>query len=242
MVDDVLVVGCGDTMEEAYEDHNKNMKALLTRCRECNCKLNKSKIVLCNKSVLFYGFVLSDEGLKPNPARVDAIKNMPEPKTKEEVSRFLGMINYLSRFIPNLSSESSSLRNVCLRNSDWKWSVLEQEEFRKLKDVVSESTVLKYYHLKEPVELFCDSSSFGLGAALIQDNTPIGYASRTLTKAESNYAMIEKELLAVVFGCKRFDQLLVGNQNVVVKTDHKPLVNIFKKPLLSAAKKDCSLC
>lgn len=237
MADDILVYGCGDTYEEAYADHNKNMKSLLMRCRENNCKLNKSKIVLCNKSVLFYGFVLSDGGLKPNPVRVEAIRNMPEPKTKEDVSRFLGMTNYLARFIPNLSTESSNLRNVCLKTSDWKWTKSEQDEFIKLKNIVSDSTVLKYFDLHKPVELFCDSSSFGLGAALFQDNAPIGFASRTLTKAESNYAMIEKELLAVLFGCKRFDQLLVGNQKVVVRTDHKPLVSIFTKPLLSAPKR-----
>lgn len=162
---------------------------------------------------------------------------MAEPNCKEEVMRFLGMMNYLARFIPNLSSESANLRNLCIRDAQWKWTSVEREEFEKLKNTVSDSTVLKYFDLHQPVELFCDASSFGLVVAVFQNNSPIGFASRTLTKAEMNYAMIEKELLAVLFGCRRFDQLFVGNPLVTVKTDHKPLVTIFKQPLLNAPKR-----
>ena len=83
----------------------------------------------------------------------------------------------------------------------------------------------------------CDASNYGLGAAVYQNDKIIGYASRTLTKTEMNYAQIEKELLSIVFACIRFDQIIVGNPQVIIKTDHKPLISIFEKPLLNVPKR-----
>lgn len=96
---------------------------------------------------------------------------------------------------------------------------------------------MRYYDPNEPLVVGCDASCFGLGAAVFQSNGVIGYASRTLTATERNYAQIEKELLAILFACVKFDQIIVGNPMVTVKTDHKPLVNVFRKPLLSAPRR-----
>lgn len=96
---------------------------------------------------------------------------------------------------------------------------------------------LKYFGRNQTITIECDASSTGLGAAVFQDNKIIGYASRTLNKTEKNFAMIEKELLAIVFACVRFDQIIVGNGTTIIKTDHKPLINIFNKPLLNAPKR-----
>ena len=80
-------------------------------------------------------------------------------------------------------------------------------------------------------------SDKGLGAALLQGGQPVAYASRALTKAEQHYAQIEKECMAIVYACEKFDQYLLGRDLIKVETDHKPLVPIFKKPLLSAPKR-----
>ncbi|KAK9722240.1 RNase H-like domain found in reverse transcriptase [Popillia japonica] len=96
---------------------------------------------------------------------------------------------------------------------------------------------LKYFNVNEPVIIECDASDYGLGVALYQNNAVIGYASRTLTKTERNYTQIEKELLAVVFACIRFDQLITANPKVTVKTDHKPLLSILNKSLTKAPKR-----
>ena len=87
---------------------------------------------------------------------------------------------------------------------------------------------MQYYDENLPVTLSVDSSKSGMGAVIIQ-NGPIAYASKTLTTAQQNYAQIEKECLAIVFGCQRFKQYLFGKK-VIVETDHKPLEHIFKKP------------
>ena len=83
----------------------------------------------------------------------------------------------------------------------------------------------------------CDASQSGLGAALLQNGQPVAYASRALTDAETRYAQIEKELLAIVFACERFEPYVYGRDKVKVDSDHKPLEYIFQKPLHSAPKR-----
>ena len=97
--------------------------------------------------------------------------------------------------------------------------------------------MLRYYNLKEEVTLQCDASQSGLGATLMQEGQPVAYASRALTSAETRYAQIEKELLAVLFACEHFDAYIFGRELVHIETDHKPLESIMQKPLNSAPKR-----
>lgn len=237
LADDLLIYGVGDTMEEALINHNKCLKQLIIRLEENNVKLNRSKMNLCQTSVKFYGHMLTDHGLRPDEAKISSINNFPAPCNRKEVHRFVGMVNYLSRFIPNLSVNLTNLRKLISESVPWQWTKAEDNEFKIVKSLVSDIKTLKYYDVTQPLVIECDASCYGLGVAVFQHNGVIGYASRTLTSAEKNYAQIEKELLAIVFACVRFDQLVVGNPKVTVKTDHKPLVNIFKKPLLSAPRR-----
>ena len=97
--------------------------------------------------------------------------------------------------------------------------------------------VLRYYNLQEEVTLQCEASQFGLGAALLQKGQPVAYASRALTDAETRYAQIKKELLAIVFACERFEPCVYGRDLIHVESDHKPLEAIFCMPLHSAPKR-----
>ena len=151
---------------------------------------------------------------------------MPEPHDKKGVQRLLGMVNYVSKFVPNMSEITSPLRKLLKKDVTWHWSVRHARAFEKIKTILAnpEPGVLTYYDVTKPVKLQVDASKSGLGAVLIQ------YASRSLTPAETRYAQIEKELLAVVFGCNRFYQYIYGKQ-IVVESDHQPLQAISKKPL-----------
>ncbi|XP_053686342.1 uncharacterized protein K02A2.6-like [Sabethes cyaneus] len=237
IADDLLLYGKGSTFEEALIDHNTNLENLLSRLEERNVKLNRSKLKLCQTSVDFYGHVLTDQGLKPDESKISTIRNFPTPSDRKEVHRFVGMINYLSRFIPNLSMNITNLRRLISTSVPWQWTEIEEEEFKRVKNIVSDIGTLRYYNMNLPITIECDASCFGLGAAVFQEDGVIGYASRTLTATEKNYAQIEKELLVILFACVRFDQLIVGNPRVTIKTDHRPLINIFRKPLLSAPRR-----
>ena len=103
-----------------------------------------------------------------------------------------------------------------------------------MKRTLVSTKVLKFYSLDKPVTLTVDASMKGLGAAIIQEDGVIAYASRALSTTEQRYAQIEKEMLAVVFGCERFHKLLYGRQNFTIESDHKLLESILKKPIHKA--------
>ena len=103
IVDDILCVGGGDTYESAVKDHDRNLIALLERCREKNIKLNPKRLQLRKQEVPYIGHVLTPDGLKPDPSKVKAIVAMSTPSDKKALQRLLGMITYLAKFLPNLS-------------------------------------------------------------------------------------------------------------------------------------------
>lgn len=140
------------------------------------------------------------------------------------------MINYLSSYIPKLADETTLLRSLLKKNTSWVWDENYESVFNKVKKCITTAPVLSYYEPSLPLTLSVDASQFAVGAVILQNNKPCAYASQTFTSAQQNYAQIEKELYAIVFGCKRFHQYLYG-QIVKVQTDHKPLVSLFKKPL-----------
>ena len=236
IADDILVCGAGRTFEEAVIDHDKNVVALLNRCRERNLKLNPEKMRFHQVEVPFIGHVLTNEGLLPNKEKVEAIISMPPPTDATGVRRFLGMVTYLGKFIENLSDLCEPLRILTQKDVAWHWDQPQQAAFETLKEKISQAPVLQFYDPKKECVLQCDSSEKGLGAVLLQNNLPVAYASRALSDAETRYAQIEKELLAVVYGVSKFHEYVYGRR-ITVHSDHKPLENILQKPLYTAPKR-----
>ena len=237
IADDCLIVGQGDTMEEATADHDKNFTAFLEKCRESNLKLNLSKLKFRLTSVKYHGHILSSEGLSPDPEKVEAIQGMPRPKDKAETRRLLGMITYLSKFIPQLSEVTQPLREITKQDHQFLWSSQHEKSLDKVKDLICKSPCLKYFDVNEECTLETDASEYGLGAILTQHGRPVAYASRTLTETERRYSQQEKECLSLVFGCQRFDQYLFGNEKVTAFTDHQSLQTILRKPINTAPKR-----
>ncbi|XP_041440689.1 uncharacterized protein K02A2.6-like [Xenopus laevis] len=237
IADDILIVGCGDSLEEATRDHDANMIALMNRCREVKLRLSIKKLQFKLNEVHFHGHILSAEGLKPDPEKVRAIKDMPAPTDSKGVQRFIGFVTYLSKFMPRLSAVCEPLRRLVDKDMPWHWLPKHQEAVDEVKRLITTAPVLRYYDISKPITVQSDSSQNGLGSCLLQDGQPVAFASRALTATEQNYAQIEKECLSIVFACHRFHSYLYGRGNITVETDHKPLVAIFNKPLLSAPKR-----
>ena len=172
--------------------------------------------------VPYLGHLLTREGLRVDRKKVEAIEKMPEPGDAKAVQRLLGSVNYLAKFVPHLSDILEPLRRLMDKDTEWCWLHIHQEAFDRMKKALVSTPVLQYYDVKKPVSIQCDASDGGLGAGLLQDGLPVVYASRALTATERNYAQIEKELLAIVFACEKFDQYVYGREKVHVQSDHKP--------------------
>lgn len=236
IADDILITGEGDTQEKAKESHNENLKCFLQRCRQKDIKLNAEKFKLRRQSVPYIGHLLTSEGLRIDPEKVRAIKDLPRPTDVKGVQRLVGMLNYLSKFCAHLSDDCEVLRQLTHKDTMWEWTEIHETAFRRLKDKITDAPLLKYYDQTEELTLQCDASETGLGAALTQKGKPVAFASRALTPTERGYAQIEKECLAIVFGMEKFHQYTYGRK-VTIQSDHKPLENIVRKPLLSAPKR-----
>ncbi|XP_062576513.1 uncharacterized protein K02A2.6-like [Saccostrea cucullata] len=235
--DDILVYGCGDTDEEAIRDHNGKLIELMDRCKQKNIKLNLDKLKLGLTSVSYLGHVISKQGLSADPSKVQAIREMPTPTDRQAVQRLLGMVNFVQRFVPNLSEVTSTLRDLLKSDTYFHWDEqVHGNAFSTIKKILSEAPVLSFFDPNKETILQCDASQNGLGACLMQDGHPVVYASRALTQTECNYAQIEKELLAVVFGLERFENYTYG-RHVKIESDHKPLEIIQRKSLVMAPRR-----
>jgi len=140
------------------------------------------------------------------------------------------MNNYLGKYIPNMSELTVPLRSLLEGDVPWAWFPEHDTALSKIKSVLSSAPVLRFYDTSLLTTLQVDTSKSGLGACLMHQGQPVAYASRALSNSEINYAPIEKEMLAIVFGCERFNMYTHGAE-VEVNSDHKPLENNFKKPL-----------
>jgi hypothetical protein len=226
IVDDLLIWGSTES------EHDARLIEVLDRAREINLQLKLKKCAFKVSEVKYVGHVLSKGGLRADPDKVKSIIEMEIPENCKSLQRFLGMVTYLGKFVPQLSQIAAPLRDLTKKDSVWVWDSNHQKAFDDIKSAIANPPVLKFYDPNLPVTLQCDSSQSGMGAAIIQQGVPIAYASKALTPTHQRYAQIEKELLAVQFGCEKFDDFLYGH-TVNVESDHKPLEMIFRKPLHS---------
>ena len=224
VIDDILIAG------RDLEEHDHILRQVVERATNHNLKLNLEKTRLRQSSVSYVGHIISKEGLQADPAKVAAVRDMPAPTNKTELKRFLGFVTYLGKFLPNLSTESAPLRELLKEDVEFLWTSSQETAFQCLKNLCTRCPVLALFDVNKEVQVQCDASSTGLGAVLLQEGRPIAYASRALTDTEKRYAQIEKEMLSIVFACKRFHCYIFGKYTSVLN-DHKPLEMIFKKPL-----------
>ena len=236
IADDILVCGYGQSQEEADNDHDENLARLLQRCREKGIKLNAPKFRFKESSVPYCGHSITSHGLRSDPKKTAAITSMPAPSDIAGLRRFLGMTNYLTRFLPSLADLCQPLRELLTKDVAWQWMPKHQDAMDRVCEAVTKAPVLQYFDKSKTTTIQCDASGTGLGAVLLQEGKPVEFASRALSSAERNYAQIEKELLAVLFGLEHFDQYVYG-RHVDIESDHRPLQIIAKKPMANMPKR-----
>ena len=234
IADDLCVYGSSEA------EHDRNLHQLMLKARSHGLVLNKNKCHIKVPEITFFGSVYSRDGVKPDPARTQEIKDLTAPNNKQQVMSFLGMIQYMSAHISHLSDLTAPFRELTKKDVDFTWTSTHQQAFQKLKSAVSEATTLCYFNPEFKTKLQVDASKRGLGAALIQIDPVhpqkeriVAFASKSLSEVESRYANIERKLLAFVFGIEKFHTYVFGS-NVLVESDHKPLETIVLKNIAQA--------
>ena len=230
IADDIVIHG------RTEKEHDERMRNFIERCKQKGILLNKEKMALKQSEISFMGHTISKEGLKPDRSKIEAIQKFPKPSNKSELRSFIGIVNYLSKFINNCSEILMPLHNLLKNNIDWNWSKSQEDAFDNIKKKISEISILSIYDPNKPLTLENDASDYGLGSVLKQQGKPLAYYSRLLNDTEKRYAQIEKEMLAIVYGLKKFHIYAYG-RDIDIITDHKPLVSIVQKPLSKAPRR-----
>ncbi|KAK7087115.1 hypothetical protein V1264_021205 [Littorina saxatilis] len=139
---------------------------------------NEDKCYIKRKQVKFFGMIYDADGVHPDPEKTTEIKNLRSPKNLTELQQFLGMVQYMSSFIPRLAHHTAALRALTKKDVQWEWNSSHQKAFQKVKDMICEDTALTYFDITKPAVVQVDASQQGLGATLIQDDKPIAFASK----------------------------------------------------------------
>ena len=217
-----------DSEEELLHKVEKFFEA----CRNAGITLNTKKTQSGN-AVIFAGYQIDERGATLDPALYKAIADFPVPKTLTELRSFLGLAQQQAHFTDTIAELTKPFHALLKKKNDWIWTLEMSEAFAKTKSFLSTPAALAFYDHTRETRLFTDASRLnGLGFVLKQKQSD-GYwktvqaGSRYLTGAEERYAMVELELLAIAWACKKTAPFTEGISFTIV-TDHKPLIPILR--------------
>ena len=221
-IDDIII------FSKSFEQHLEDIRDVMERLQLAGLKIKPTKCEFAKKSVRFLGHIVSAQGIQPDPANTDKVRNFPIPKTVKQVQQFLGLVGYYRKFIQNFARIAAPLNHLIKKENEFRWTDEQQQAFESLRERLLHPPILRYPILDQPFLLMTDASGFALGAILGQKHGDekdhvIAYASRSQKKHERNYSTTEKEALAIVFAVKQFRHYLYG-QKIILYTDHQPLV------------------
>ena len=207
-----------------FDEHLRCLHIVLVALREAHLQLKLSKCSFACTKVVYFGHVVSANGITPDLQKVAAVLQFPQPTETKPVRQFLGLTNYYQKFIHNYASIVEPLHQALKGHKKFQWTPSRQQVFNFLKSNLT-SPILGYPDFSQPFILHSDTSANAIGVVLSQlqsgKETIISYWSRQLSKAEWNYFTVECEALDVIGAVKEFSRI-----PITLMTDHNPLTSL----------------
>lgn len=218
------------TVSSSFEEHVSLLLSVLEKLKQANLTINIDKCQFFRSQLKYLGYVVDANGLRTDPEKVEAILNYPTPSCRKDVKRFLGTATWYRRFVPNFSTIAGPLNKLTSSKKNappFVWTEEADTAFSKLKECLVSAPVLACPDYSLPFEVHTDASNYGVGGMLTQtvDGTerPIAYMSKSLSGAERNYSITERETLAVLTALEHWRCYLENGQTFTVYTDHSAL-------------------
>jgi RNase H-like domain found in reverse transcriptase/Reverse transcriptase (RNA-dependent DNA polymerase)/Integrase zinc binding domain/Chromo (CHRromatin Organisation MOdifier) domain/Integrase core domain len=231
-LDDFLCAYLDDLLiySKTLKEHKRHVRQVLERCQKAGLHLKLEKCVFHAKEVPFVGFLVSDTGIRMDPAKVKAVTEWPQPQSVHDIQVFLGFANFYRRFIDNYSDIVKPLTTLLRKDVVFRWGNESQHAFETLKTAFTTAPILRHFDISQPAVVEVDASDQAEGGILSQVGEdgklhPCAFYSRKFTPAELNYEIYDKELMSIVDGLNEWRHHLEGSgQQVKIYTDHKNLL------------------
>ena len=221
--DDIIVHG------KTFDELLSALDDTLFRLREAGLALNLAKCQFVKPQVTFLGHVISKDGMSTDPEKVAKVRHWPQPRTKKELSSFLGLCSYFRKYVKDFAVTASPLFDLTRKDVTFQWSTSADESFIRLKEALCAAPVVSFPRFGEGAGKFvldCDASGEGIGGVLLQEQDGeqrvISFSSHRLSRAQKNYSTTKKELLACVTFVQEFAHYLKGKP-FLLRTDHSSL-------------------
>ena len=237
-LDDILIFSSG------VEAHLEHLRKVFLRLREAKLKLKASKCSFFKKHIQYLGHLVSGDGIEPLPEKLEAVENMPPPKTPKEVRQFLGLVGYYRKFVPKFADIARPLTNLTKQDIKFEWTEKCQKTFQLLKDMLLKEPILKYPDPSKPYTLFTDASKYAWACVLTQEYEhefdgkikkilhPITYVSGLFKGSQVNWATLTKEAYAIYMSVKKLPYYL-QDADIILRSDHLPLKKFLSKNTLN---------
>ncbi|CAF4226909.1 unnamed protein product [Rotaria sp. Silwood2] len=229
-IDDIVVYS------RSFEEHLTHIHQLLSILSQHNFQLNPSKCSIFHQKINYLSHTISEQGVKPNNEKIQAIIKLREPSTLAEANKFLGAISWYRKFIPRFASIAAPIHKVTnltkANRKKFTWGESQKEAFLQLKQLLITSPLfLDYPDEDHPVILTTDASKVGVGGTLQQhingEIKNLYYHSQMTSSTQRRYDPIELEALAIWMCFQRMRPYLLG-KSIIIYTDHCPLCNMMK--------------
>nr|CAD1820506.1 unnamed protein product [Ananas comosus var. bracteatus] len=213
--DDILIYS------KSIEEHITHLRQVFQILREQKLYANFKKCNFVTNSLVFLGYVVSAEGIKMDPAKVEAIVSWPEPTSLQDIRSFHGLASFYRRFIQGFSTIITPITD-CLKGGSFKWTNNAKKSFELLKTRMIEAPLLTLPDFDKVFEVECDASNVGIGVVLSQEGKPLAFFSEKLNNSRQNYSTYDKEFYAIVRALEHWRHYLISKEFVLF-SDHEAL-------------------